>query len=314
MHHYAFRVDAGSINIAFRRGGGHYALTIFLLLSAYGVAQSEKFHPTTTLQYFRKRLPKLLIPYVVILLSRVIACWFLGADADAETLKAYRVNPSFVELGQHEIEWQYIIQYILGIRTICWEYWFVGVTLLSYVAFGIAKSIHLSPKIDKRIGILCIYCLFILAFAAFTYHYKYAAHYYRNLWALAAGLFFSLYEEKLLRYNLYEKLVGIGCINFLIFAWVKIAHAGGPDMIVFVDFAFLSIYLCNQLFSHWAVRKGSLLTWLAAVSYSVYLVHITVLDIEWWTIGLCSALLAVVASVFLAALFQQLFQRIMRFH
>lgn len=50
-HHYALRTDGGIIRRITAMGGGTFALVVFLLLSSYGIAESEKRKPTDFKQF-----------------------------------------------------------------------------------------------------------------------------------------------------------------------------------------------------------------------------------------------------------------------
>lgn len=122
-------------------GGGTFALVVFLLLSSYGIAESEKRKPTDFKQFLFKRCRKIVVPYLVITIVAIIVYWFIGAYASTDVLFKNRVSQAFVELGQQGLIISDVLRYLVGLKTFDGAMWFVGVTLYSYLAFGLSKTI-----------------------------------------------------------------------------------------------------------------------------------------------------------------------------
>lgn len=142
-HHYALRTDGGIIRRIIAMGGGTFALVVFLLLSSYGIAESEKRKPTNLKTYIFKRCGKLIKPYLVITVVAMIAYWLIGAYASPDELSQNRVSLAFAEIGQHKLTASDVLSYLVGIKTFDGAMWFVGITLYSYLAFGLSKTICL---------------------------------------------------------------------------------------------------------------------------------------------------------------------------
>ena len=111
------------------------------MLSSYGIAESEKRKPTDFKQFLFKRCGKILVPYFVITIVSIIGYWLIGAYASTDVLFKNRVSQAFVELGQQGLIVSDVLKYIVGLKTFDGAMWFVGVTLYSYLAFGLSKTI-----------------------------------------------------------------------------------------------------------------------------------------------------------------------------
>lgn len=315
-HHYALRVDGGPLNTLLRIGGGTYALSVFLLLSGYGITRSEMAKPTLPWQYVRKRLWKLLCPYLIVTLVTLVAYWFAGGNGNAAELSAARVNTAFVDIGQHRGGLADMIGYVVGAKSLDGAMWFVGVTLWSYVAF-LAAKVFVSRVCGKTVEdgrgiVISIYVTLILCFALVTYILHFPAHYYRNLWALVLGIWLALYEKDVMAKSLCWRMVAFMLVNAGVYGWLMLTRSGDMVYLVFANVGFLSILAGNAIFSRRQIKPGSGVAFLAAVSYLIYLVHGKVLVLEWWFVGYESATLAVVASVLLAYLFSRIVKYVLR--
>lgn len=82
----------------------------------------------------------------------------IGADAPSDVLTANRISPAFVYIGQHKSGLIDMLYYLIGIKTFDGAMWFVGVTLYSYVAFGLSKyasKVVQNCGAQKRVFIVC---------------------------------------------------------------------------------------------------------------------------------------------------------------
>lgn len=314
-HHYALRTDGGIIRRITAMGGGTFALVVFLLLSSYGIAESEKRKPTNLKNYIVKRCGKLIKPYVLITVIAMIAYWLIGAYASPDELLKNRVSKAFVEIGQHLLTVSGGISYLVGLKTFDGAMWFVGVTLYSYLAFGLSKTICLKRfgggKIeDARCLIMLVYSTLLILFAVATYCIGFPAHYYRNLWALFLGLWLSLYGKSIDGYSVkYYVLIAVA-INVMIYVWLRITQSGDFIYLFFANVALVSILLSNRLFCRYSLKKDNFITFLAGFSYMVYLIHIKVLTLEWWYIGYKTLLLPLIVIVVLSYLFSKILRKI----
>ncbi len=314
-HHYALRTDGRIIRRIVAMGGGTFALVVFLLLSSYGIAESEKRKPTDLKQYLFKRCGKLVKPYLLITVIAMIAYWFIGAYASSDELLQNRVSQAFVEIGQHRLTVPDGVSYMVGLKTFDGAMWFVGVTLYSYLAFGLSKTICLKRfgggKIeDAKCSLTLLYSTLLVLFAVVTYSMGFPAHYYRNLWALVLGLWLSLYGKSIVRCSFKCSVLAAIALNVLVYIWLRITHSGDFIYLFFANVALVSLWLSNRLFLSFSLRKGNFITMLSGISYMVYLIHIKVLTIEWWYIGYKTLLLPLAVIVLLSYLFSKILRKI----
>lgn len=313
-HHYALRTEGGVLDFALGLGGGTYALSLFLMLSAYGIVRSEIKSPTTILQYMRKRVWKLFLPYLMVTMATIAVYWLVGGNCDATQQEEARVNPAFAWIGQHHATLLDGLKYALGVESLDGAMWFVGVTIVSYVAFLLAKQLVMPNKgiTEKRKAVFIAYLTLLTAFAAFTYWQQFPAHYYRNLWALAFGMAVALWEKELLATSKKQKVVLWLALNVVVMTWLWITSSGGWIYMLFVNAALATVPLFNKLFKHYSLGNPSPIVWLATLSYMVYLVHCKLLTLQWWYTGYNSALAVVAASVAVAQAFHFSQKRILR--
>lgn len=306
-HHFALRADGGILRRLFAMGGGTFSLVIFLLLSSYGIAMSERNHPTTLVQYFKKRILKLLKPYIVITAFAMVIYAIIGADVPSDVLTANRISQAFVDIGQHKANLIDMFYYIAGFKTFDAAMWFVGVTLYSYVAFGLSKCLSKDVEQSRaKRNVLACYCLLMACFALITIKLEFPAHYYRNLWALPFGLWLAMYGNKIAGFTIIQYIVMLIVLNFMLLLWLRITSSGNAIYMVFSNIALASVWLCNRLFNRFSLKEGSLIAVLAGISYYVYLIHIKVLTIEWWYIGYKTLLLPLIFILIISIVYSKI--------
>lgn len=287
-------------------GGGTFSLTIFLLLSSYGITKSEMANPTTYRQYLSKRVVKLLVPYFIMTITAITLYWFIGANASDVALEKARINESFVELGQHRSSLWDILSYVVGIKMFCFPMWFVGVTLYSYMAFMFIKRF-----LNHRILMLTLYACSLLIFTKATYLFGFPICTRLNLWSLFVGMCLALYEKELRAHGTIWK---VGCYllaNLFVVLWTRYTHIIDPIYMAFANLAVISIFLFNKVFKQFSIQKGSFLGWLSIMSYSCYLVHTHILTIEWWYFGYISVVLTILIVLFSAFVLQRFAKRML---
>lgn len=306
VHHDALRMEGGGICKLLGMGGGTFSLTIFLLLSSYGITKSEMAKPTTYRQYLSKRVVKLLVPYFIVTIGAIALYWFIGANASEAALEKARINASFVELGQHRSSFGDIMSYLFGIKMFCFPMWFVGVTLYSYMVFMFIKRF-----LNHRILMLTLYACSLLIFTKATYLFGFPICTRLNLWSLFVGMCLALYEKELRAHGTIWK---VGCYllaNLFVVLWTRYTHIIDPIYMAFANLAVISIFLFNEMFKRVSLIKGSLISGLSLISYEIYLVHTHILTIEWWYFGLISVVLSLCAIVMFAIMVKRITPHLM---
>lgn len=304
MHHYAMRVHGGFLGAVLAVGGGNFSLSIFLLLSAYGITKSEYKNSLGLEEFVNKRVKRVFIPYAIWITIFFIIYWLIGAAPDADAMKQGRVTPSFSDIGSHQIGVIHYFRYLFGMDSFCGHLWFVGVTLYNYLAFFLSKNLF-SLKSEKT-KCFFTYCILIVLFGIVTMVFQFPAHYWRNLWALVLGLFIALFEGYLKKLPRLKLIIMYVLGNILVTAYLYITHSGNIEYILFANLGIFSIILLNVLFQKYTIEKGSFIALLAVLSYSIYIVHGMLLTLEWWYIGFQSLTLIVVSSIALAYVYERI--------
>lgn len=304
LHHYSLRVHSSGIGTLLSIGGGSYALSIFLFLSAYGITKSEMIKACNLKAFVKKRFVKLLRPYTILTIIAIAAYWLIGANAPLEELQAARINPAFVHIGNHQKGLLDFFYYIIGIESFSGSMWFVGVTLYSYLAFFICKSFFNIG--NQRFKCFVTYLLLILSFAIIVFILEFPLHFYRNLWALALGMLLALYEKEYLSKSRLQRVVIYVLGNITVYTYLLLSSTGDAKYLLFANLGVLSISVFNQIFKRYSLSENSVITTLAALSYVVYLVHGKVLTVEWWYIGYSSVIVAVIASITFAYIYSKI--------
>ena len=303
LHHYGLRIGNVIISRILAIGGGNFSLTIFLCLSAYGIAVSEINRSTDVKTFLNKRMSKILIPYLVVMMLTIVAYWFIEGNASEEEMVANRINPSFAYIGGHEISLTDCLKWLVGINSLCGSMWFVGVILYAYMAFLVSKTLF--SITNAKYKLFALYVILIVAFGIIAYLTEAPGHYYRNIWALALGLHFALYQGWWMKQSKSRLfLVYIG-MNLLLMTYLLCFSELKMFYLVFANLGVISIFIFNKLFEYYQIKENSIITWLAILSYVVYLVHGKLLVIQWWYMGYTSISVIVIGSLLLAYLYYQ---------
>ena len=278
------------------------------MLSTYGIAKSEMKKPLDMISYTKHRMWKIMKPYLVVVLLMMGAYWLIGADYKIEELVRYRVSEYFILIGQHQLDMVDYLKLIVNGKSLSFHFWFVEVTLISYIYFFIAKSVF---NIKKHRLMLFAYYSILLTTTAVTLmmtidSFPYLA-FVRNVPMMLLGLLFALYEKEIC--NSKASLLKIYiAFNFCTAAYTFVLEHNF-NYIIYTNYAILSIWILNHILSFYKLGKDSPVMLLSALSYVIYLVHASVLTVEWWYIGFRSVLVAVVCSIGMAYIYKCMTER-----
>lgn len=295
-YHFSLRVENDDLLIKLFGMGGTWALSIFLLLSSYGISQSEKIKKYEFKSYFKHRILKLLIPFWVCIFIVVLFYAILSPSITEEAIiSKARLGEAFPHFS--DSTWMDYFLYIVGLKSISAGNWFVLVILYAYILFYVVSTYI---GYDKRRLFVLYYSMGLIAFGLLTSYLDWPAHYWRNLWALALGLFLSLYENELLKIKRLRFILWLFTNIVLVIDWLFI-HCCDYTYIVFANLALVSIILFQRLFSLYSLKKRSIVLCLSLISYQIYLVHGAILNIQWYMFGSHNSLLLVVVFSILLA-------------
>lgn len=246
---------------------------------------------------------KIIKPYLVVVLLMMGAYWLIGADYPFEDLAKYRVSEYFILIGHHQLHIVDYLKLIVNGKSLSFHFWFVEVTLVSYLYFFTSKSVF---NINRHRFALFVFYSTLLTATALTLmltidSFPYLA-FVRNVPMMLLGLLVALYEKEICNTKTSLLYLYIA-FNFCTAAYSFVLEHNF-NYIIYTNYAILSIWILNHILSFYKLDKNSPIILLSTLSYVIYLVHASVLTVEWWYIGYNSVLVAVVCSIGLAYIYK----------
>lgn len=302
MHHYALRVNIPLLGPYFGSQSGNQALTLFMLMSGFGVVKSEIIHKSTVNTFLKRRFLKLLIPFWIVNFLTILAYSLINPQKPfGVNLDEIRVWDYFWNFGTGQYVFLDYVMLFLGIKEVDGAYWFLEVILYSYLALLVTKSLFDLKK--KKAYALSFYAILITLFGIFAYYQQLPAQYYRNLWPLVLGFFMAVYENKLiLRLCNIKTIIITGfLINIYFIFYTKVVHDLSVKTFVGIDIVLFVTFILSYLLRKYEILKTSLLSKVAILSYLIYLWHIKFLNLEWYYMGgYYSVILVTICSIVMA--------------
>lgn len=302
MHHYALRVNIPLLGPYFGLQSGNQALTLFMLMSGFGVVKSEIIHKSTVNTFLKRRFLKLLIPFWIVNFLTILAYSLINPQKPfGVNLDEIRVWDYFWNFGTGQYVFLDYVKLFLGIKEVDGAYWFLEVILYSYVVFLITKSLFDLKK--QKAYALSFYTILIALFGFFAYYQQLPAQYYRNLWPLVLGFFMAVYENKLILRlcNIKTIIITVFFINIYFVFYTKVVHDLSVKTFVGIDIVLFVTFILSYLLRKYAISKTSLLSKVAILSYLIYLWHIKFLNLEWYYMGgYYSVILVTICSIVMA--------------
>ena len=172
---------------------------------------------------------------------------------------------------------------LIGLDRIDGVDWFLRHILISYVLLYTAKSIF--PVASRKFAFSSLYIIMLILVG-----YFYAIHdpfVSTNVWywysALGMGVIFATFEREILSWR------GIGSIGAIITSvLIVLLIALKQHNIYYFVYTALAITLISFLsyvMRYIAISKDSLLFAFSSASFVFYLIHVKILNIEWWYFG-----------------------------
>ncbi len=254
LHHYAqMGIDkgfvSGPIYSAFRSVGGDLSVTLFFLLSGYGLIASETKRHLGFVDFMKKRLWRLLMPFWIANVIFVVLYWIFGVG-NVATISI--VNALLSGIG--------IIKFDNTM-------WFVHVLIMLYFCFAVASQIK---------GKTLLYTsIFSAIFIAVSILLGMGSYFWSSVFAFPVGIALYQYKDTLfpIARKLYVPILGVivyaGLLYLLVFKLNldnSIWHQLNNILIVILLVSGIS-HLSNDAFVNFKLPK-----WLDAY-YEVYLVH-----------------------------------------
>lgn len=197
LHHISQRVSNGFLPPDFTRVG-YLAVAVFLFLSGYGLQKQNLSKPDYSRGFLLKRIPAILIPYMVMTMIYWILYAILGDVRFFSTL------------------WH---NFIVNGDPIVWFSWYVVCILYFYIAFYILMKIFKTSRVGIVFGgiAFCILYIFICSKLGF------GLWWYQTSFVFILGIIFSSYEVSILKFikKYYLTILLLSLTSFIVLAKYK---------------------------------------------------------------------------------------------
>lgn len=266
LHHYSqFGIDkeyiSGPIYSVFRSVGGDLSVTLFFLLSGYGLMASETKKHLDFLDFMKKRFWRLLKPFWIANIVFVVIYWLLGTPNIATTSLSNAVLSC------------------IGIVTFDGTMWFVRVLILLYIFFAV--SIQIKGKT------LLVTSVLTLVFIVVSILCGMGSHFWSSAFAFPAGMALFLYKDTLfpLARKIYVPIVAIVFYVGLLYGLVFCLHLDNSiwhqlnNILIVILLVVLVSHLPNNCLDSFKLPK-----WLDAY-YEMYLAHPKILYLMYFSFG-----------------------------
>jgi peptidoglycan/LPS O-acetylase OafA/YrhL len=251
VHHY-FHLNGIHSNIFTYIISAHFGyifVSLFFLLSAYGLTESESNVNNNFFQFIKKRLLRVYYPVVLINILTIILYYICGYEV-------FSIDD--------------ICLYILGIKLIDPFLWYVNVSLLFYVFFWISFRMENSYKVIMLFFLSIIYMLIA------HFYLKLPGNLYMSVLSFPIGMCCSLYKYQISRFvasNLFYLYYFIYVIGVLTLFFVF--HKMGCQIIKTICMSFILVPFYFYL-AQFNLLKSKVLNFIGGISYEIYLVHLKV--------------------------------------
>ena len=266
LHHYSqFGIDkeyiSGPIYSVFRSVGGDLSVTLFFLLSGYGLMASETKKHLDLLDFMKKRFWRLLKPFWIANILFVFIYWILGTPNIATSSLSNAVLSC------------------VGIVKFDGTMWFVHVLILLYIFFAIA--------IQVKNRALLVTSVLTLIFIIVSILCGMGSHFWSSAFAFPAGMAMYLYKDVLFAFarNIYVPIVAVVAYVFLLYGLVFYLHLDNSiwhqlnNILIVVLLVVVVSHLPNDCLNGFKLPK-----WLDAY-YEMYLAHPKILYLMYFSFG-----------------------------
>ena len=252
LHHLAFAFSAGILT-GWLQIAGIPSVSVFFFLSGYGLMMSYRKNPAYKDRFLMQRIPKVLVPYLVV----TALFWLFDAiNGDRYSAKA-------------------LILASLNGKPVVHYSWYIICILLFYVFFWVLMCLCKKRYFMMVLGACCWYA----AYMVFCIKMNYETYWYRTALFLIVGMIWALYEDKLSgclkRY--YRILAPVSWITFLTLLICFQRLTASLDSAVvrgIIVFFYAASFLLTVLTVTLKFRLGNpVLTFLGENSLEIYLVQ-----------------------------------------
>lgn len=235
---------------------GYLIVAIFFFLSGYGLYYGYKNKNNYMKGFLLKRLPVVLIPYIIVTAFQGVCLIFMG--------ESIKISDFFASL--------------LGYRMFDETTWYICMLTVLYIVFYL--SFRFLSENKSTVVFIILFLLVLTVFMVLPLEAKWT----RSIIAFPLGVMWCKYKNKIdniIRNNYYINLLLSG-LAFLITCFVKIAGVYlNSNLIVFLGNALSSITVCILLsiILNKITLKNKVLLWIGTHSLEIYLYHNIILRI-----------------------------------
>ncbi len=253
LHHISQRVSNGFLPPDFTRVG-YLAVAVFLFLSGYGLQKQNLSKPDYSRGFLLKRIPAILIPYMVMTLIYWLIYALLGDVRSFGTL------------------WH---NFIVNGDPIVWFSWYVMCILYFYIAFYFLMKIFKTSRVGIVFGGIAFWILYIFICSKLGF----GLWWYQTSFVFVLGIVFSSYEEKILKFikKYYVKILLLSLAFFIVLAkrkweiyWLIPSLKTEFLLVALLAFLFiLSFFTLTLKFK----TNNKFLDFLGKISFELYMVQ-----------------------------------------
>ncbi len=252
FHHLAQRTAGGVFFHRFKEVGT-YPVAFFFLLSGYGLYISFNSKKDYDRQFLGKRIPSVLIPYLII----TLIYWTYSAA----TGEAYSIG--------------YVLRSFFNGKPIVNHSWYVIHCLYLYIVFYI--SMRIAKQNNK--SLFLINAIGYLLWIGFTYYLDFEIQWWATSHLFLLGLFWAINEQRLLntiRQHYFIIFIPIAIVFALLHFFPEKSKELIPTRFDFIIWYVLTSLCVGMLFLAVVlkVRFGNpVLKYLGSISFEIYLIQ-----------------------------------------
>ena len=276
LHHY-YTQSEGCVQVF-----GFWMVSVFFLLSAYGLTKSLISREICFLDYCKKRLVKVLVPYLLVNVIVILLCrGRIPVFNSAQPVACFMENSNILD----------ILYYAFGIKMMDGVMWFVNTILLFYVFLYFIK--YFKTSLNKLLYITLVTLIYIATFIVMNKHF----YSYASILCFPIGTYIALYEDRLRL--LMSRLGGVKMVLFTML-WIVFILGGiyvanvhtrfFTKMVVIFAFTIINSFMCFRLSKTFLAKNVPILSWIGGISYEFYLVHMKFIS-YFHTTNLCDSFL-----------------------
>lgn len=253
FHHIIQRIDNPGILIPFR-GVGYLFVSSFFFLSGYGLVISYKRSEDYLKDFFRKRLSKIYLPFIVVNIVNLLI-----------NILYFKLKYSFK---------QFLFE-LVGLKLMSSAMWYIIAIAFWYVAFYIVFRFVKKEYVTK------ILFLTSLVYIILCYYIGLSKNWYDTALIFPIGVFVGLYKSKVKSFieDNYNKIVFSSLTMFILLFMLNYGKTDFASIIIriFSSVAFTIVFITMLLKVDVSRNKVSL--FLGTISFEIFLIHDRMLGI-----------------------------------